>query len=229
VDCYTPLVGAGTKGLIFLFFRGETWTEMGQRDKAAADVIRAISDPALSPDLLSRGALVSLFWGNRESYRRICATILDRFRKEKITPNHWLALWACVLAPDAVADYPALVRSVENQVGDHPQDHVRLTILGAMLYRAGRFDDALERLNEAQAAYRPAEDDRMDLADIRYFLAITHHRLGHAEEACHWLTRAQDSASAMPFWPLWWMTHQVLQREARALLAEAKTPKRNVP
>ena len=59
-----------------------------------------------------------------------------------------------------------------------------LNTLGAALYRAGRFEEAVHRLNESLQA-RHGEGLLQGFA----FLAIAHHRLGHHDEAKRWLDK----------------------------------------
>jgi tetratricopeptide (TPR) repeat protein len=108
------------------------------------------------------------------------------------------------------------------------------TILGSVLYWAGRFEGALQRLNEAGTVYKPADEARSAIAYNWFFLALVHHRLGHAEEAKLWLGKAvqameaalpgkQQDAAAMA--PLPWnrkLTLQLLRREAERSLRESK-------
>ena len=54
--------------------------------------------------------------------------------------------------------------------------------LGMALYRAGRFQEAAQRL---EVGYK--DDPRVA---FEYFLAMTHRRLGHAAEARKWLDQA---------------------------------------
>ena len=59
-----------------------------------------------------------------------------------------------------------------------------LQTLGAALYRAGRFEEAVRRLDESIQT-------RGDGGDARgfAFLAMAHHRLGRRDEAKRWLDK----------------------------------------
>ena len=59
-----------------------------------------------------------------------------------------------------------------------------LNTLGAALYRAGRFEESIRRLEESIAG-RNGESQPQDWV----FLALAHHRLGHGAEARRWLDR----------------------------------------
>ena len=56
-----------------------------------------------------------------------------------------------------------------------------LTTLGAALYRAGQFEEAIRRLDESIQTRGDGGDPRGFA-----FLALAHYRLGHRDEAEHW-------------------------------------------
>jgi tetratricopeptide (TPR) repeat protein len=109
----------------------------------------------------------------------------------------------------------------------------RLKTLGAALYRAGRLEEAVQRLSEAVRAY-----GRDGTHTYWLFLAMAHQRLGHAEEARRWLDQAvrwldragwyqpTDVGSSPTLWATWWarLEAQLLRREAEALVNGAAPP-----
>jgi tetratricopeptide (TPR) repeat protein len=87
-----------------------------------------------------------------------------------------------------------------------PSEHPR-----AALYRSGRYDEAIRRL-EKGIRLRGGEAWAQDWE----FLAMAHHRLGHRDQARRWLDRLrkyQPSAEADKFWD---------ELQIRLLLAEAE-------
>ena len=62
-----------------------------------------------------------------------------------------------------------------------------MTTLGAALYRAGRYDQAIGRLEEAIRAR-----GGVGLPGDWAFLALAHHRLGHRDLARRWLDRLRE-------------------------------------
>ena len=78
--------------------------------------------------------------------------------------------------------------------------HRFLNTVGAVLYRAGRLQDAIRRFDEkVRIRLSRGAEDPQDWA----FLAMAHHRLGHHDDARRWLVRLrtrQRSASAAQFW-----------------------------
>ena len=88
------------------------------------------------------------------------------------------------------------------------------TTLGAALYRAGRFEEAIHRLNESNQA----RNDGGDPKGVA-FLALTHHRLGHSNQAKHWLDKLvayRPKEGADFFWDE--VDIRILRREAESLI-----------
>ena len=89
-----------------------------------------------------------------------------------------------------------------------------VTTLGAALYRAGRYDQAIGRLEEAVRA-RGAAGSPRDWA----FLALAHHRLQHHAEAKRWLERLRShkpSTDPARFWDE--LEIRLLRSEAEAVI-----------
>ena len=153
--------------------------------------------------------------GDLSAYRVAAAKLLSRCCKASEPEILDYAAWCCIFAPDAVPDLTVPVLMAEAAVAGYPADQKRsaLNTLGAALYRAGRIDEAIARLDERVEAFGggfPA-----DWA----FLAMAHHKKGHAEEARRWLekTRADDKDKPEA---------RILLREAEALLKRAERPTR---
>jgi tetratricopeptide (TPR) repeat protein len=93
-----------------------------------------------------------------------------------------------------------------------------LTTLGAALYRAGQFEEAIRRLDESIQV----RDDGGDPEGFA-FLALAHHHLGHRDQAERWLTKlvasqpkegfefSQDDVAIR-------MAIRILRREAESLI-----------
>ena len=89
-----------------------------------------------------------------------------------------------------------------------------LNTLGAALYRAGRFEEAIRRLNESIQAL-----DGGDVPKGFAFLAMAHHRLGHGDEAKRWLDKLaayQPKEGADFSWDD--VEIRILRREAESLI-----------
>ncbi len=164
--------------------------ERGHLDRAAATLAEAVG--RMPDDLILRHELgEALLWaGDRSGWRRSIAALLDGSGGTIHARDAEQIARACVLGPEGTADPDVPVRLAE-KAGF-------LNTLGDALYRAGRFDEAIRRLDEA-IRIRGGEGQPQDWA----FLAMAHHRLGHRDEARQWLDRLreyQPSADPAQFW-----------------------------
>jgi WD40 repeat protein/Flp pilus assembly protein TadD len=192
----------------------------GRWEKAAALYAEAIPRGPVTPSTWQKYAWVRLRTGDQAGYRKVCETMLKDMNKE---PQNILVVLAVsqatILGPQAVAEYEpviALTESTVRKVLPHSQDlrHVLLRSLGALLYRAGRTEEAFVRLKEAIAA----EKDR-SVAQDWLFLALAHHQLGHAAEAAQALQKARTRPSATEAPDIWDnLENELLRREAEAVV-----------
>jgi WD40 repeat protein/tetratricopeptide (TPR) repeat protein len=206
--------------------RGVAHAELEQWEKALADFTRASE---LRPDdvyaIGSSRARLCLAVGDEAGYRRVCADLLQRFGTGASLNNARQAVWTSVLRTDVVPDQSQLVRISERFVALKWDYYLRP--LGAALYRAGRFEEAIQQLNAAIAA-RNGDGVFGDWL----FLAMAHHRLGHAAEARQWLDKtiqweAKQKADREPLTWVQRLELQTLLREARELIeGKAAEPKK---
>src|SRR5205823_11794184 len=120
-----------------------------------------------------------------------CADALAHFQDTKDAAHANVVAWTCALAPAAVTSYEPALALARRAVAAEPKDRNHLSTLAAMLYRAGRHQDAVEKL-KASLALHGKDGDGFD----RLFLAMAHHRLSHAEEARPWLGQAKPGTGA---------------------------------
>jgi len=114
-----------------------------------------------------------------------------------------------------VPDFAPLVQRAQQALAKEPKNARCRSVLGALLHRAGRHQEAIQELEAAlpQAA-------NADRAWHWLFLAMAHQRLGHTDEAKQWLTRADARLAELP--QQWeWLELHLLRREADALLKKA--------
>jgi tetratricopeptide (TPR) repeat protein len=190
--------------------------ERGHPDQAVATVaeaVRLIPDDGKCRQHLSLALLLA---GDRAGWQRSTAAVLDRLGG---TTNPWTAnsvAWSCALGPGATPDPGLLVRLAEIGVrglGEYNRPRC-LNNLAAALYRAGRYDEAIRRLEEAAQA-RGGASVPQDWA----FLAMAHHRLGHRDEARRWLDRLREhrpNEEPVQFWDE--LEIRVLRSEAEAVV-----------
>jgi tetratricopeptide (TPR) repeat protein len=155
-------------------------------DAALADYSDALRLDPGTAFRYSDQAVASLAAGKIDLYRSTASAMLDHFAAIN-DPITWVFVAEiCSLGPEAVTNLPKVVALAEVAESDNPSSAWRHRVHGTVLYRAGRFEEAIQHLTEAMrlSAREPTE--------IWYFVAMTHYRLGHAEEAKWWL----DNASA---------------------------------
>jgi tetratricopeptide (TPR) repeat protein len=210
----------------FLVQRGWAHAGLGQWDKASGDFVQATQCKEPDEQAWYSRAMLYLRDGNQAGYREVCSDMLGRFGEG--------AAWTCTLTPNSGADADRGVDLAEKLLTKSSRDHWHVTQLGAALYRAGRFDEAVRRLTEAtELSCHPY---RTNMQHTWYFLAMAHQRLGHTDRARQWLEKAiQGTEEALkapagtadgvlaPNW-IRKLTLQLLRREAEEMLKIKPNP-----
>jgi hypothetical protein len=126
-----------------------------------------------------------------------------------------------------VPEYKSLVTLAERAVTEslnQQQRMISLNTLGVILYRAGRYQEAIDRLDE-----RVAVGEALGAPVDWVFLAMAHHRLGHKAEANRWLDKFRawkvpDLRSSKDLWNE--LEILLFAREVEALLREEAQKKK---
>jgi tetratricopeptide (TPR) repeat protein len=197
---------------------GNDHAQINRWDISASDMGKAVESVPNNLWYRLIHILTLLEAGNKAGVRRACEDLLKRFGKSTDPAQAKTVVWYCVLAPDAVADHEALVRLAEAALAGHPETGKErsdvLKALGAALFRAGRFEEAIRRLDESVQT-RDEEGDPKGFA----FLALAHHRLGHRDEAQRWLDKLVASLPKEGFEFSWDdVVIRILHREAESLI-----------
>jgi tetratricopeptide (TPR) repeat protein len=154
------------------------------RPEEADKVLRqALADGAEDYRVWFDVARVRLALNETAGYRAACAHLLERFGHAGHPDDANSIAWVCVLAPDAVTDPQRPLELAERAVALGPSRYPAksadyLNTLGAALYRAGRYAEAVERLSQAVQA-RVAGGTGWDW----FLLAMAHARAGRPDEA----------------------------------------------
>jgi hypothetical protein len=169
-----------------------------------------------------------LLSGDRKGYANACARMVKRCGKAaNLRPYHGAR--ACTLAPDALAEASLPGRLAEGELKGAAGQFWSLTEQGALLYRAGWFQQAVALFEHSLRA--EAKPGRAVLNWLT--LALAQQRLGRAEEARRWLAKAtawldqhRDGMPARADEELGlhlhnWLEAHVLRREAEALIRPA--------
>jgi WD40 repeat protein/serine/threonine protein kinase len=197
---------------------GNNLSLISQWNGSADDIEKSVESDPNNRLLRYQHILTLVVAGNRAGVRRACADLLERFGNTTDPVQAHSVAWYCVLAPDAVDDPKAPVRLAEAALAGHPgSGRARsdvLKTLGAALYRAGKFEEAIRRLDESIQT-RGAGGDPRGFA----FLALAHHRLGHPDEAERWLDKLVASRPKEGFdFSTDDVEIRILHREAESLI-----------
>jgi tetratricopeptide (TPR) repeat protein len=220
---------AGSNSTAAPYFRACSSAAFARRsyaEAAAAYSVAAYFQP-LNVQLWHNLAYLRLQAGDTLGYRQACAAMLRLFGHAQDADTANTVAWTCVLAPDAVPDPAPIVELARAAVADQPANWAYLNTLGLALYRAGRFEEAVQQLD--QSIKESGHGTWVDWL----FLALTHQRLNHPQEARRWwakareaLDRALDPKGRSPATSVSWTDRiemPLFRAEAEALLGKEKT------
>jgi WD40 repeat protein/Flp pilus assembly protein TadD len=223
-DC-SKAIERKSDGWAVRVYRGYASGELRQNDRSAADYARALKLGAAQYSFWGMEVALRVAAGDLSGYRKRCAEERAAVGGSPDPDTANTVAWTCTYAPDAVSDWAPVVDLSEKALAANPKDWNYLTTQGAVLYRAGRFDAAIERLGIAIKTY----GERGTIWDW-LFLAMAHSRLGHTDEARQWLAKSVQwleqpddvkTADYPDLFPLTWTRRleiQILRGEAEALL-----------
>ncbi|HUE70179.1 MAG TPA: protein kinase [Pirellulaceae bacterium] len=218
---FTNFTGAGD----LYAARGALYAVLEMDERARADFEKATSSDDASHYSHYLHALYCLKTGDKPAYRNVCRSTLKKFAATEDASEAYFTAWTCALAPQAIEDYAPAVELAQRALDADPTLALNQQSLGAILYRAGLFQKALEHLNQV---IESASTERTSPAYAGYFLAMAHHRLGHAEDAEEWLAtanaqtnRESKDADNPPAWNRK-LTLELLRAEAEELIGVAR-------
>ncbi|MCO6457234.1 MAG: protein kinase [Pirellulaceae bacterium] len=169
--------------------RGVARAELDDWDQAAADWQWAAERVTTDADLLGlkyRLALLRLREQDLAGYQALCQELLSEHGATGDSRLANTVAWTCCLGPSAVDDPHRVVVVAERAVGETPVAE-RLSTLGAALYRAGRYTEALQTLGESIRLQRRGGWPQ-DLA----FVALSHAALGDSQSAGEYRGRVES-------------------------------------
>jgi WD40 repeat protein/serine/threonine protein kinase/Flp pilus assembly protein TadD len=204
--------------------RAQTLARNGQWDMAAASYGKLVARDPDNRELRYPLIRSLIETGDRAGVRRNCEDLIESYVDVDVLQARSI-VWSCVLTPDAVADHEAPVLLAESFIAAHPEERSieksdGLNALGAALYRAGRFEEAIRHLNQSIQARGDAGDPRGFA-----FLALAHHCLGNHDEARSWLGKlvAYQPKEGADFSSDDVDIH-ILRREAESLILGSRSP-----
>jgi tetratricopeptide (TPR) repeat protein len=162
--------------------------------------------------------------GDWAAHRQACGRLQERFGKTDDRKTAKELAWYCLRFREGSADPSQPLKLAEQAVAAAPRDPDVLKNLGAALYLASRYADAIKKLEEAIRLRKSG-----GTAEDWLFLALAHQKLQHAEEARKWLAKAQQwldqAKDEKPGGPnLSWdrrLELQLIRAEAEGLIGKA--------
>ncbi len=191
---------------------GVAFAELGQWKEATIAFKRCV-DLTSGSYWARHDLLISyLAEGDLASYRRLCRETIETLGKK---PDALLAnnlAWLAALIPDAVAtrhDYDELLLLARKVVDTKDAPWIYLNTFGALLYRAGKYESAVNFLN------RSIRNPKNEGSAFDYvFLAMAAHRLRHPDDRKALKRATELAGKPSPSWNN--------RAELRVLLDEAK-------
>jgi tetratricopeptide (TPR) repeat protein len=169
--------------------RARAYAELGHWPKAAADLARALDAGSTADDVWYGWAVLCVQSGDLTSYRSKCRLLIDRFGSTRNTQKCYMLAHICTLGPCATQDPGPIVAMADRVVAAFPDWPDVLHLRGAALYRADRFQESIDQLQEAVKA-RPGGGQVEDWV----FLAMASKRLARNDDAERWLFRAEEAS-----------------------------------
>ena len=169
--------------------RAWAFASMQEWSKAAADLELAMEKPECDADAFAQRAELFLYKRDLDSFRKACENMRDRFGSRNDLNIVNSLLWTSVLHPSVATLARELVSKAEAALANaSPKDRRELlNTVGAVMYRAGRLDDAIKLFNESVSEQR-----RGGLIEDWVFLAMAHHKKGNKDKAKEYLDRVTE-------------------------------------
>jgi tetratricopeptide (TPR) repeat protein len=200
------------------------------RFKEAATELKRITEAIPDAPLAAYYRALSLLAaGDTAGYRDASRAMLQHFEK-KTEPAvlDWVT-WTCALGPGALDDLTPAIALAERITAAEPKMSKYRLNHGALLYRAGRYREAVEVLTEVDRMMSdPADKSIAAPAYTWFFLSMSHARLGNPDEAARWNAKAaehtQEALAAAATDPAAgakanrWLTLRLLRDEAAATI-----------
>ena len=120
--------------------------------------------------------------------------LVPKFSDTEDADTAYSVAWTCAVAPDALTDLTPALALAERAVKLDSAAVKYAGTLGALHYRAGHFDQARTTLEAAYERQTPADAPLFSPAYLAFFLALTHHQLGHSDQAQEWFDKGCESA-----------------------------------
>jgi WD40 repeat protein/Flp pilus assembly protein TadD len=227
---WNRLIAAEGAQAPFLVGRGQALAGLGRWEEARKDLKASLQSATSEPWAGYYHALLCLRAGDFPAYQQTVARLLKRWEKDPLPILKEDLIWTCTLAANSDKDLAPVLKLAAADAADDPNNCGPLHHLGALHYRAGQWDTAIERLQQAIRLHRP--DNVMRVRDW-LFLAMALARKEKHDEAKQWLGKAinllEQAGRKQPYaingyavsWDQW-VEINLVRREAEKIVNGAK-------
>jgi WD40 repeat protein/serine/threonine protein kinase len=207
-----------------VFCRGYAHAELGQWAAACDDLGAAVEKQA---DIVSRHyyrAMALLAVNDLDRFKEVVgpAGMARLARAVQDSESAFYAAWTAALTP--YGDQTQALQLIERALRDESRRQVYLNAYGLILYRLGRYKEAVEKIQASMTG----ENSKGNIWDW-LILALAYQKQNQSDEARHWFAQAETwMAQPRDKWlkvgntmPLEWSDRvevELLHREAAALL-----------
>ena len=140
-------------------------------------------------------AELRLLSGDEAAYHQTARQLSDRFElcEDPLVANQ--VAWVWCLGPHDATDLSPIVQTVNAQLSNvtqKPRRHELLNTLGALLYRADKYDEAIVTLTESINTHGSG-----GIIEDWLFLSMAHRRSDREDDADRWLEQARVALEKM--------------------------------
>jgi serine/threonine protein kinase/tetratricopeptide (TPR) repeat protein len=169
-------------------------------------------------------ALARIHEGDEPGYRRICSRLIEKSATTAEANPRFQIAWTCAHGPLPLEELSIPLELATSLAADNPNNAAYQCAFGALLYRAGQYERALEQLKQATDAFRADSSDQISVMYPKYLTALVHSKLGHVTESKKlWVELQSSYAGAINASSAWnrRATLELLHREAEAVILSA--------
>lgn len=181
-----------------LLWRGIAYKRLDRLSEARADLSRAIELRIKTKEDRHQAALLALDLDEHSKYRELCTDAIKSVDSVSVATTLDSAVWTCAMAPSAVEDYGKVIALAKKALETQPESDLFRNSLGAILYRAGRFQESiteLTRVRESLQSKPATHSGEQSPAFTWYFTGLAYRSLGDNSKADEFLKLANEAAN----------------------------------
>jgi tetratricopeptide (TPR) repeat protein/tRNA A-37 threonylcarbamoyl transferase component Bud32 len=151
IEDFTEAIRLDSRFFVIFRTRGYLLAQLGRWEKAEEDYTRALRMEPVDANVWHEAALLHLRRGNAAGFRQVCKGMWQHLRASKDALRIAAVVNTCAARPDSGVDPGQLAAKAEALLANDTS-RVALEALGIALYRAGRYPQAMDRLEAAARA-----------------------------------------------------------------------------